>query len=529
MKKSIITLLSVCSFGITSLFAQELPRIVENENGIKQLIVGGKPFIFMGGELNNSSSSNLNYLAPRMKKLKELHFNSVIATVSWELFEPEEGKFDYTLVKGIIDQARQNDLKLILIWFGTWKNTGATYAPAWVKTDLDRFPRMQPRTGDNSSALSVFGKETMKADIKAFSALMRYIKKYDSREQTVLMMQVENEAGVLGTSRDRSPDAESAFQQAVPDELLKHLEKNKDELIPEMKQILQGRSFRSGSAWQEVFGMGADECFMAWHISKYINEVTKAGKAEYNIPMYVNAWLDTSFAKDLVPTYPSGGPVYKVFDIWQAGAPDIDLFGADVYLDDFKQLCKKFAQRGNPLFIPELAPSVRQAANVYYAIGENSMCFAPFGVDDFFSPEKVAVLGKSYASLKGFLPFFSQNAGKNKSVGLLYTGDKSENLRLGDYNIRVEYRSERNEDKNIPESGGLILQVAEDEFYVCGLKLGAFFSPAAGKDFKIEYLYHEEGSFDNGKWQPERRMNGDELLVGIDAPSIRHVKFYRFK
>jgi beta-galactosidase GanA len=292
--------------------------------------------------------------------------------------------------------------------------------------------------------------------------------------------------------------------------------------------MLQSRIRRQGSTWQEVFGYGADECFMAWYIASFVNEVTKAGKKEYNIPMYVNAWHDWSFSKDLAPDYPSGGPVSKMFDIWQVGAPNIDLIGVDVYADDFKRLCKMYTQRGNPLFLPELSSSVRQAAYVYYALGENAMCFAPFGVDNFFSPEKMAVVAKSYRSLKGFLPFLAQHAGKNKSVGLLYTGQKSETVRLGDYNIRIEYRSERNEDRNIPESGGLILQVGDDEFYVCGIKLAAFFSPAQGSKHRTDVLSHDEGRFENGQWISERRLNGDERLSGIDEPAIRRIKLYRY-
>ncbi|KAA6301912.1 MAG: hypothetical protein EZS26_001915 [Candidatus Ordinivivax streblomastigis] len=525
-KRNILTIILI--FSLFSLKAQTLPQIVENNNQVKQLIVNGKPFIFLSGELNNSTSSNLDYLAPRMENLKDRHLNSVIASISWELFEPVEGKYDYTLVKGIIDQARQNDLKLILIWFATWKNAGSTYVPEWVKNDIVRFPRMQIKTGENTGTLSAFGKNTQQADEKAFAALMKYIRQYDAKEQTVLMMQVENETGIMGSSRDRNDMAETAFHQAVPDELLDYLNAKENQLIPELQRMIQGRSLKKGATWEEVFGQGADECFSAWYISAYVNEVTKAGKAEYNLPMYVNAWVDWSFSKDLIPDYPSGGPVSKMFDIWQAGAPAIDLIGADVYPDDFKQLCRMYTQNGNPLFLPELAPSVRQAAYVYYAIGQNALCFAPFGIDNSFSPEKAAVLSRSYESLKGFLPFFAQHCGKDKNVGLLFTGKKEEWLQLGEYNIHVEYLSERNEDKNSPESGGLILQVGEDEFYIGGIKMKLhFYSRKDG--MHTEFSLHEEGVFKAGQWLPERRMNGDELEIQISEPSIRRVKYYLFK
>jgi hypothetical protein len=215
-----------------------------------------------------------------------------------------------------------------------------------------------------------------------------------------------------------------------------------------------------------------------------------------------------------------------MFDIWQVGAPDIDLIGADVYVDDFKRVCQLYTQRGNPLFLPELAPSVRQAAYVYYALGQNAICFAPFGIDDSFSAEKAEVLAQSYQSLKGFLPFFAQHCGKEKNIGLLYAGKPEEEYRLGKYKIWVHYDQTRDEEKNRPESGGLILQTGEDEFYICGQGLRITFGVENGH---AEFLSHDEGVFKEGVWYPERRMNGDELEIRLTAPSIRKVKFYTFK
>lgn len=510
-------------------YAQKLPYIIENQRGVKQLIVDDKPFVFLGGELHNSTASNLDYLSPRMKALKERHLNSVIATVSWELFEPIEGEYDYTLVKGIIDQARENDLKLILIWFGTWKNAWSTYAPEWVKKDIKRFPRMQIKNGINSGALSAFGENTKKADAKAFARLMKYIREYDARDQTVLMIQVENETGLLGTSRDMSYEAEVASNKQVPVVLTEYLKQNKTNLIPDLKSMLELAGNKTSGTWHEIFGYGADEAFSAWYISRYIEEVTRAGKEEYAIPMYVNAWLDGSFSKDLKPNYPSGGPVSKMFDIWRAGAPSIDLFGADVYLDDFKKVCDQYTQQDNPLFLPELAPSIRQAAYVYYALGRNAMCFAPFAIDGF-SPEMATVVARSYQSLKDFLPYLARYCGKERNIGLLYTGQEQEIYHLGDYKIEIHYNQQRNDSENRSESGGLILQIDKDEFFICGFGMEISFHPGSKQsDMQIEFLLHEEGIFKEGVWSPERRMNGDELSIKMTTPSIRRVKYHLYK
>ena len=527
MKKSILFLLSI--LFLQGVFGQKLPYIAENAKGVKQLIFDGKPYIFLSGELHNSTASNLDYLRPRMKDLQERHLNSVIATVSWELFEPKENVFDYSLVKGIIDQARENNLKLIIIWFATWKNAGSTYAPEWVKQDIQRFPRLQTRNGKNTGTLTAFSENTKKADAKAFAKLMKFIKEYDGKQQTVLMMQVENETGIMGSSRDRNDQAEEAFKQAVPQGLMNYLKANEASLIPELKNMMKGSSMKEGETWQNVFSYGADEVFSAWYISRFVNEVVEEGKKEYNIPMFVNAWLDWSYSKDLIPNYPSGGPVSKMFDIWHVGAPSVDLIGADVYVDDFKKICQMYSQSGNPLFFPEMAPSVRQAAYVYYAIGENAMCFAPFAIDGYRQP-RADVLAQSYKSLKGFLPFFSQYCGKDNNKGLLYTDQKTEEIRLGDYRIRVEYRQERNEQGNIPESAGLVLQTGKDEFYVAGIGINVFFYllPNQAED-QVQVVLHEEGEFIDGTWKPGRRMNGDELDMRISNPSIRKIRFNRFR
>lgn len=522
-----VFLTSLLFFPCIEICSQKVPAIIENGKGVKQLIVNGEPFIFLAGELNSSSSSNLEYLAPRMENLKGRNLNSVIASISWELFEPQEGKYDFTLVKGIIDLARKNNLKLILIWFGTWKNASSTYVPEWIKTDVSRFPRMQIEKGKNTGALSAFGENALKADVRAFSALMKYIKEYDAKEQTVLMMQVENETGILGSARDHSEIAEEMYNQPVPDELLKYLDKNRENLGPEMKNMIRGSKLEKGEKWEEVFSYGAEEAFSAWYISRYVNAVAKGGKGEYNIPMYVNAWLDGSFSKALIPDYPSGGPVSKMFDIWKAGAPSIDVFAADAYLNDLKLICKQYSQGNNLLFFPELEPAIKQGANVYYVIGQNGMCFSPFGIDNSFTPQREAIVGESYKTLKDFLPFFSQHCGKNNNIGFLYTDKKTEEFELGGYKIEITYLQERDEKNGKPESAGLIINTDKDEFYICGLGLSyRFYTMPGDKNTEVEILSQEEGLFVDGKWKEMRRINGDETEV-ILKPSLRRISLHK--
>ena len=268
-----------------------MPALRKN-GAVMQLMVDGKAFIMLAGELHNSSASSREYMEPIWKKLAAMNLNTVIGTVSWELLEPQEGTFDFALVDDQIRQARAHNMRLVLIWFGTWKNAVASYVPMWVKADLTRFPRVLSRDGVGQEELTPLGEESLKADAKAYRALMRHIRAVDP-QHTVIMMQVENEAGKLHDSRDRSPLAEAAWNGPVPPDLLNYLAANRATLHPALMNVWGASGFKTSGTWPEVFGSGpqADEIFMAWYIATYIGKVTEAGKAELPIPMYANAWL----------------------------------------------------------------------------------------------------------------------------------------------------------------------------------------------------------------------------------------------
>jgi len=520
---SILFLIEIQSIEATDTIK---PPFIKSTTGVCQLMVQAKPWVMLAGELHNSSSSDLAYMETIWNKLNELYLNTVIASVSWELFEPEEGKFDFSLVDGIIKGAREHDLKLVLIWFGTWKNGWSTYVPEWVKTELKRFPRMQAKPGENSGALSAFSENTLQADAKAFAALMKHIREVDAAEQTVIMLQVENETGVLHTSRDKSPLAEAMFQQPIPAQLSTYLQKQRGNLRPEMKALLSATGRTTGS-WSDVFGFSADEAFQAWYVASFVGKVVEKGKKEYNIPMYVNAWLDPNFAESIKTEYPSGGPVSKVIDIWKAAAPSIDLYAPDIYLEDFKRVCNQYAQQGNPLFIPEAHRDARAAANVYYALGEhNAIGFSPFGIDALNADHP---LSSVYKSLTGFLPFWAKNQGILKSRGFIYTNSSEEKIELGDFVFTIHYTQKRDLSSDIPEAAGLILQLNPNEFIFTGFGYHVRMAPSSGKGW-VEIIKNDEGEFVNGIWKSGRRMNGDEMEISFSSkPEFRWIKIQTIK
>ena len=519
-------------FSLTGLFGQ-VPHL-QKQGSATQLIVDGKPFVMLAGELHNSSASSLEYMKPIWGRLAALNLNTVLATVSWELLEPEEGKFEFNLVDGLIQQARQHQLRLVFLWFGSWKNGVSTYPPVWVKTNLERFPRAQNKEGANLDVISPFSETARKADARAFAALMRHLREVDGREHTVVMMQVENEVGLLGDSRDRSPLAEAAWAKPVPQELMEYLRKNKASLLPELTQVWGAAGFRTSGSWAEVFGQGpqADEVFMAWHYGRYIGSIVTAGKKEYPLPMYVNAWLVQNEGQ-LPGRYPSGGPVSKMLDVWRAAAPQIDLLAPDIYLPDFRGVCASYARSGNPLFIPEAARGPQSAANVFYAIGQHdALGFAPFGIDGIQGEHPLAA---SYKLLAELMPVIVKYQGTGKMAGVLEVKEESQALELGDYRLRVSFRAGRRPQSPDAKGYGLILATGPDEYLAAGSGFSISFSPNSPGPPIARIAFIDEGRFIDGKWIPGRRMNGDEngggarLQLPGSALSMQRIKLYRHR
>ncbi|HEY4325042.1 MAG TPA: DUF5597 domain-containing protein [Mucilaginibacter sp.] len=493
--------------------SQDKPPIpiphLEKRGAVTQLIVDGKPYLTLGGELHNSNTSSLEYLKPLLPKLATMHLNTVLGAVSWDQLEPEEGKFDFSLVDGLIQQSRDSKLHLVILWFGSWKNGMSHYVPVWVKKDLSRFPRVKMSNGKSSETINVFAQENLKADAKAFAVLMKHIKAVDSKNRTVIMIQVENEVGVHGDTSDRSPVADENFSKPVPAELMAGLQKYKDELQPEFKKVWEAAGSKTSGTWDDVFGKGpvADEVFMAWYYAKYVNAVTAAGKAEYNLPMYVNAWIS--------PVYPRGGPVAYMHDVWRVGAPKIDIFSPDIYQPDFKGIIPLFHHSWNPLFIPECSPDSAGASNAYYAIGaHNAIGYSPFAVEERISDPVNGPIPKAYETLAGLAPVILDAQAKGIITAVtINKADPVQTINIGGYNLRIRARRGRSAGAHYsPNSAyGLIINSAPDEFIISGLNLEITFKPSTPGPQMAGIASLWEGVYVNGKWKPGRKLNGDNI------------------
>lgn len=504
-----------------------------------QLIVHGKPFLIRGGELGNSSSSSAEYMKPHWEKLAKMNLNAVLVPFYWELMEPEEGKFDFTLIDEIISDARKANLKIVPLWFASWKNSMSCYAPAWVKTNQKRFPRSQYRDGKGMEIMSPFSEENVAADAKAFKALMRHLKEFDGKENTVIMVQVENEIGMIPDSRDRSPIADKLYASQVPVELVNYLSANKDKLIPEFWEVWKQNGFKKVGTWEEIFGKSVwtEEIFMAWYFAVYTNRVTDAGKAEYPLPMFINAAL---IRPNYQPgQYPSAGPLPHLIDVWRAAAPKIDFLSPDIYFPNFGEWVRKFDRSGNPLFVPEIRFDNTSGVNALYAAGaHDSIGFSPFSIENGDEPEN-KILTESYDLLRQLEPLLVENQGKKKMIGVLaetVEQRKPQRFYFNGYALDITYERAANVPNTaVPPSGGLIIALGKDEFLIAGTGFVTVFEVDSPGDLNVGILSAQEGKFVDGKWIGGRWLNGDQTHQGrhirLDAGKfgIQKVKLYRYQ
>jgi beta-galactosidase GanA len=520
--------------------------VLRKDGEATQLVVNGRPMLMIGGELGNSSASSAAYMQPIWPRLKAMHLNTVLAPVSWELIEPVEGRFDFSSVDQLIRDARAHDMKLVILWFGAWKNSMSTYVPGWVKRDQTRFPRAQTPNGQGVDILSAFAPETLEADQRAFAALMRHIARVDDGPNTVVMMQVENEIGMLPVARDHGPLAEAAWRQPVPAELVRHLVAHRERLVPEMQRMWVERGARTEGSWEELFGPGdaAAEVFTAWHYARFANELTRAGKATYPMPMYVNVALNRPGRAP--GEYPSGGPLPHLIDVWKAGGPDIDLLAPDIYFSNFVDIVARYHRPDNPLLVPEAhnADNPVVPANAFYAFGQHAAIgFGPFSIESI--AEEPGAFADAYSVLRQMEPHILRGQREGRIGGFKPRQRYDDSLDfepqqrvIGDYGFRVAF-ADIQRPVATPQTagfGGIIVQTGPEEYLVAGQGITVTFEPVGG-DLPIAGIDQVwEGRFDDaGRWVPGRLLNGDQTHQGrhVRLPEgkwqIQKVRLFRYR
>lgn len=495
----------------TPLAAQD-SRFVGTAAGKPTLRVDGQPFLLLGIQLNNSSGfpDEMRRLAPAIARS---HANIVMAPVGWETVEPVEGRFDWAVVDGLIAEARRQQVRLVLLWFGTWKNANMSYTPAWVKRDTARFPRVVGADGKPIEVLSPIAAASRDADARAFGALMAHLKAVDGR-RTVVMVQVENEAGTLGADRDHSPAAESLFRAAVPADM---------------------PGARPGD-WTANYAERAPEAFMAYHTARYIGAVAAAGKRAYDLPLYVNVWPREQPGL-LRPgdSSPSGGAVSWLLPQWRALAPAVDVVGVDNYdtnVAPYTEIARAYDVPGNPLFVPETGGSMAHARHAFWTLAQPyAVGIGKFGISEGFglkdgqpAEEPIAL---DYRLLREAGPFLLplRDAGQVRvaveedgmaNVPLVF-GDVDLVARFGE--VRDGYGGPRGQGNKDLSGRVIVARAAPDRFLLTGASANVTFAPRLGAAGSVQLVTVEEGHFDGGRWVRERLLNGDETAFGLILPA----------
>ncbi|MDR3777135.1 MAG: DUF5597 domain-containing protein [Terracidiphilus sp.] len=511
--------------------AVDAPQLVQKD-GRYALMVEGRPFLMLGGQIHNSSAWP-SELPQVWQSMAALHANTVEAPVYWEQFEPQPGHFDFTNVDQIVEGARAHDLHVVILWFGTWKNGNMHYVPSWVKADAKRFPHTIRPDGEPIDVLSPNSRNTLEADKAAFTALMRHLKKIDGEQHTILMVQVENESGNVGSVRDNSPEANKQFAGAVPADLL-------------------AAAHKQPGMWSQVFGADADETFQVYYQAKYINEIAAAGKVEFAIPCYINVWVNypaAALPQRQVDTpglaYPSGGAVQKMVGLWRTLAPALDMIGPDIYTNDsqvYQETMRTYHLPNNPLWIPETGRGDEFGKFFFSALGEGALGFSPFGVDE----TGWNILGdqpwKAHSNNFALIGPMSREIAQLQFDGKLKTaveepGQVAQELDFGAWQATVTYGFPQFDGRRAPgtkdaHGTALVAQLGPDEFLVTGFDASIIFHlPGKMPWIHSQIISAEQGTYENGVWKPLRLWNGDETDRGLcfyQKPTVVRVKMGRF-
>lgn len=511
----------------------QLPEI-KNENGIPTLYVNGEPFFALAGEIHNSSASSLTYMEQSVwPNLEEIHLNTVIVPLYWELTEPVEGEYHFELIDGLIAQAREHQMHLIILWFGLWKNSESMYVPGWMKRDTETYFRAKKVNGESINTISPFCEKAIEKDALALSSIMQHIKAVDEQDSTVIMIQVENEIGIMGAGRDYCETAERAFTEPVP-------------------EIIAQLTGKTGS-WKEVYGSDAEESFMAYYFAKAIEQITKAGQKEYMLPCYANAWLKQY--PWYAGSYPAGGPVKNVHKIWKATAKSLFTLAPDIYVPYVADVMEEYSYEGNPLLIPEVRKDSVTASYCLYAFAHyNAICYSPFGIEDLaLNPEDVdrppmevmialnidpssfditgskGYLSQVYKLLEEMKPLYLKYRGTKRLHSYLKKSDVDFGTLIAaeKYDISIGYSPQI---PSQPLAAGMIYELSEDKFLIIGMQSKISFRTKEGVNKKVEILKMEEGTIVSGKWNPCRVLNGDEKIILRlgDMPSCICVEIFQY-
>ena len=523
--------------------SEPIPRL-EQRGASLELMVDDAPYLILGGEVWNSASSSLNYMVPRWDVMQAVGINTVLLPLAWESIEPQEGVFDFTLLDGAILEARKRDMRIVLLWFGSWKNSMSCYAPCWVKESFgERFELARTAEGRPLEIMSAFSEANCEADRRAFVALMSHLKNEDLTRR-VVMVQVENEIGMLQSARDYSEAANAAYRADVPREVVDLLLTKGAACHPRLYNAWQRMGAPVQGSWEVLFGAGIDteEFFQAYYYAKYVERIASAGREVYPLPLYANAALNSRGRT--AGAYPSAGPLPHLSDLWHLAAPTLDFLSPDIYDPLYPDWLAQYAACEPLLFIPEIQyePSSTNGARAFYAVGEHrAIGFSPYAADDATPDSSIA---RAYPLLQTIWPLLQGARSEGRTYGLWFDRDHRERiLRVGDielvcrHDLTLGWSAEARDESLWSETGAVVVDLGEGEFLVAGTGVVITLRSADATDGRTIGIASIDEVVDlasDGSLRYGRRLNGDEdhqgrhLRIPFGEYGAQHLRTYSY-
>ncbi len=473
-----------------------LPRI-EQVGGQSRLLVDDQPYLILGVQWDCDSCFSPEEMNPLFPQAARMGANTAVLPTYWREIEPFPGQYDFRIVNERIANTRASGMRAILLWFATWKNACPFYAPDDIRHDSQTYRRALDRNGQPTVSLCPTAEVTWKRDRDALIALMTYLRDHDD-EHTIIMIQIENESGLLGTDRCYCPECNARFE---------------------------------AERWKETWNENAAEAFSAACLARYIDRLAGEAKAIYNLPTYTNVWLAAPVGST-PGSYPSGGALPHMLDHYRSQLQHLDFVAPDIYSSgygDFSRLCRTYSANGNPLYIAEhsSSPIGRAERNVFYAIGQfGAIGFDPWAIDspfpEMYAPPLVDPVGyewgpqaywlrDSYVAIgRALTPIVEAQGSDRLFTFVQEMTESSTGWTASGCDLLISYHDRDG------ASRGMVIQRGANEFLLIGVGFSVRFRQP-NRDEAIAVVSAEWGRFEGDQWKllhPMRR----ERLESVGAP-----------
>jgi len=456
---------------------------LEEINDHRVLIVDGKPFIILGLQWDCDGCYTPEDMDPFFEHGESMGLNTASLLLYWREIEPEEGKYNFTMLDHRIDIARKHHMKIVLVWFASFKNGCLTYAPDYVRKDHQRFRKVKDKKGSqHTNNCCPTAEETHKRDELALIQIFNHLKEVDSKDHTVILFQMENETGIFGTNRCYCDICNNKY---------------------------------SKFDYKSEYGVQAEEAFSATCIAEYCDSLAKTIKEIYPIPVYMNAWLPAAYVNQRPGfDYPSGGPVPGMLALYYKTIKHIDFLSPDIYqygYRDFNYYSKIYTAKDNPLFIAECATGkgARTEKNIFYAIGYYAAIgYDPWAINrccpGFMSEplvntadgkwsEEAYELHKSYKMInEAIYPIVMAQNTENLKTFVEEEGDNGILLSFNELDVEIKF------DHPKKSARGFVIRQTKDEFILVGAGAHISFSKKGGERVPVSIV--ESGLFNDNKW-----------------------------